>query len=914
MAIGRSFGEVWAVLISVLGVLSTALGSLAAEPPASVIKPVTATASSSYNADMGPEKTIDGSGLDPNDGHSTLETTMWLSAASTPLPAWIQYEFDAPHRLKEMWVWNSNQTMESLFGFGAESVMVDYSTDAVKWATLSDVQFARAPGKAAYVHNTIVDFAGVMAKYVRLTIHSTWGSLLSQGGLSEVRFFRSPVTVVVDDFESYTNDSPHRLYETWIDGIGYAGQAGNGSGAAAGHDISARGTPYTTIVETTIVQSGRQAMPLSYNNTKPPFYSQVERTFAAPEDWTAGDPNVLSLWFRGKSSNAPGLLYMALEDAAGKNTGAVHENLQAVLLEEWQQWQIDLKVFCDGDVNLQDVKKLSLGVGDRLNPEPAGTGILCIDDIEVQRATSNLDHPPAVSRQGSIIEWGIQRIDSSLSHDHYTAVAAGIFHSLALKRDGSIVGWGNNEYGRATPPAGQDFTAIGVGTFHSLALKKDGSIVGWGDNGSRQATPPAGQDFTAIAAGKVHSLALKKDGSIVGWGYNMDIVGNWIGQATPPTGKDFIAIAACIDYSLALRKDGSIVGWGDDGSVQATPPMGNDFTAIATGGFHSLALKRDGSIVGWGANTWGQATPPTGNDFTAIAAGTFHSLALKKDGSIVGWGNNSYGQATPPAGNDFKAIAAGEFRSLALKKDGPIVSWGYDEYGKTTPPDAKDFTAIAAGEEHSLALRKDGLLVSWGDDEFGQATPPAGNDFVAGAAGIDHGLALKEDGSIVGWGSNYRWSSPSQKDVWAGQASPPAGNDFTAIAAGGYHSLALKKDGSIVGWGANEDGQATPPAGNNFTAIAAGIYHSLALKKDGSIVGWGANWDGQATPPAGNDFTAIAAGGYHSLALKKDGSIVGWGANWHGQANPPPGNDFVAIAAGEDFSLAIRREEPVPAP
>ncbi|MBN1506491.1 MAG: discoidin domain-containing protein, partial [Sedimentisphaerales bacterium] len=207
MAIGRSFGGVWAASISLWAVLGIALVSLAAEPPASVVRPIAASASSSYNADMGPEKTIDGSGLDPNDGHSTLETAMWLSAADAPLPAWIQYEFDAPYALKEMWVWNSNQPMESVFGFGAKSVMVEYSTDGVKWTQGSDVEFARAPGRAAYAHNTTVDLGGVTAKYVRLTIQSNWGGLVAQCGLSEVRFFCCPPeeTVVVDDFEGYTN-------------------------------------------------------------------------------------------------------------------------------------------------------------------------------------------------------------------------------------------------------------------------------------------------------------------------------------------------------------------------------------------------------------------------------------------------------------------------------------------------------------------------------------------------------------------------------------------------------------------------------------------------------------------------------------------------------------------------------------
>ncbi len=44
----------------------------------------------------------------------------------------------------------------------------------------------------AYEHDTAVDLGGVVAKYVRLTINSAWGSL-PQAGLAEVRFFSVPV-------------------------------------------------------------------------------------------------------------------------------------------------------------------------------------------------------------------------------------------------------------------------------------------------------------------------------------------------------------------------------------------------------------------------------------------------------------------------------------------------------------------------------------------------------------------------------------------------------------------------------------------------------------------------------------------------------------------------------------------------
>jgi len=153
------------------------------------IKSITATASSS-GAGTSPGKTVDGSGLDNNDGHSITGTDMWLSAGTQP--NWIQYQFDKVYTLHELWVWNWNQTAEPYVGFGAKTVRIEYSADGTIWTPLEGVpEFAQAPGQPGYTANTIVSFAGVSAKYVKLTIDKNW-SVAPQTGLSEVRFFYIP--------------------------------------------------------------------------------------------------------------------------------------------------------------------------------------------------------------------------------------------------------------------------------------------------------------------------------------------------------------------------------------------------------------------------------------------------------------------------------------------------------------------------------------------------------------------------------------------------------------------------------------------------------------------------------------------------------------------------------------------------
>jgi hypothetical protein len=165
--------------------------SFTVEPYSYRLTPVAATASS-FQPGMTPTNTINGSGLNAEDQHGTNLQEMWMTAGETP--AWIQYEFDKVYKLDKMLVWNSNQAIEGFLGFGAKSVVVETSEDGQTWTVLEGVsEFAKASGAATYTANTTVDFAGAMARFVKITISGNWGGMATQTGLAEVRFFYAPV-------------------------------------------------------------------------------------------------------------------------------------------------------------------------------------------------------------------------------------------------------------------------------------------------------------------------------------------------------------------------------------------------------------------------------------------------------------------------------------------------------------------------------------------------------------------------------------------------------------------------------------------------------------------------------------------------------------------------------------------------
>ncbi|MCH7920027.1 MAG: discoidin domain-containing protein, partial [Planctomycetes bacterium] len=161
--------------------------SFTTEPLSIPIINIAATASSSFGASVA-ENTINGSGL-VDDLHGTSAIDMWIS---TGIPATIEYAFDRAYKLHEMWVWNSNQTIEPFIGFGAKDVVIEHSLDGENWSVLEGVgPLAQASGMADYAHNTTIEFGAAVARYVRMTVNSVQG-FAPQASLSEVRFFSIP--------------------------------------------------------------------------------------------------------------------------------------------------------------------------------------------------------------------------------------------------------------------------------------------------------------------------------------------------------------------------------------------------------------------------------------------------------------------------------------------------------------------------------------------------------------------------------------------------------------------------------------------------------------------------------------------------------------------------------------------------
>jgi hypothetical protein len=455
--------------------------SFTVEPFSYPVTGVIATASSSSQANTGPEKTVDGSGLNANDQHSSLGEDGWVS--NNGPSAWIQYDLGKPYKLDKMLVWNSNQGLELVLGLGAKDVLIECSLDGAGWTPVGTFEFAQATGSDDYEANTTVDFADSAARFVKLTISSNWGGVLPQYGLSEVRFYSIPVLarepqpasgaanvhpqvvmswrasreagshsvyvgtdanavadgtvepttvaqaqcdfaadldqtyywkvvevnqaenpiswagpvwnfstatfIVLDDFESYTNDSPNRVFQTWTDGAGFSpddffpnGDSGNGTGSLVGYDPT-----LGDIMETTYFYGPSQSMPLYYDNSAAPKISEAVRMLDPARDttdWTKYGLTTLVLWFRGDPANGAAPVYVKIN-----NTKKLYNNGAAVTTTPvWKPFQIDLASVPVAD--LKAVKTLTIGVGDG---SVGGTGTILFDEIRLYATAPQMAVP-----------------------------------------------------------------------------------------------------------------------------------------------------------------------------------------------------------------------------------------------------------------------------------------------------------------------------------------------------------------------------------------------------------------------------------------------------------------------------------------------------------------------------------------
>jgi hypothetical protein len=182
--------------------------------------------------------------------------------------------------------------------------------------------------------------------------------------------FTTQEYLVVDDFESYNEiaegqEGSNLVYLTWIDG--YANPSTNGS--TTGYFEAFQPT-----METNIVHSGNQSVPIFYNNITAGISEVTVSTNSLPigPDWASVSPEFLSIWFYGDPNNAEtDQMYVEIDGSRTTYDGDL-------IQDDWQQWSIDLT---SPGINLANVGTLTIGFE---STGATGTsGKVIFDDIQL---------------------------------------------------------------------------------------------------------------------------------------------------------------------------------------------------------------------------------------------------------------------------------------------------------------------------------------------------------------------------------------------------------------------------------------------------------------------------------------------------------------------------------------------------
>ncbi len=172
-------------------------------------------------------------------------------------------------------------------------------------------------------------------------------------------------------------------------------------------------------------------------------FSGVQITGTVTGQWQAQDIGILG--------NSAEPMYVAIANSNGTSGVVVHDEPAPTQIDTWTEWRIGLQQFADQGVNLADVDSISVGLGDKTNPQPSGTGIMYFDDIGLFPG-----RPAPVAKQANSIFEAEEADVLGLSWRTYRdATSSGGTHIGSNEGDGSN--------GNAAPGddwvLGYDFTA-----------------------------------------------------------------------------------------------------------------------------------------------------------------------------------------------------------------------------------------------------------------------------------------------------------------------------------------------------------------------------------------------------------------------------------------------------------------------
>jgi hypothetical protein len=371
-------------------------------------------------------------------------------------------------------------------------------------------------------------------------------------------------------------------------------------------------------------------------------FSDVTITGTVTGQWQSQDIGI--------TSNAAEQLYVVVEDSVGKSKVVEHPDPNAAQLDTWQEWNIDLAEVGAAGVNLQNVKRMYIGVGNRVTPTLGGSGMLYIDDIRLYRPRC---------------------VPSMLKPD------ADIAEPYDCKVDYKDLDVLAHEWLFETPLQVWDYRAAYWDARYTGA---------WGGDGVAMRDGLATAGYTVLNADQLKTwmdarIADKKSSVVV---FCLDIVPETVGETMDPncTARKYLDAGGKIvwyaDWPLYYvgHPDGTRTTWGSAG---ASDILGFNASSGPNDSYDVVAITAVGA--GWGLTTTWQSRRPTSPTITS----NLTPLATTSAGSAAAWakhfvpGDRARGfvriwdtTGTPPVADVISVAESSGALAADLNEDGAV--------------------------------------------------------------------------------------------------------------------------------------------------------------------------------------------------------------------------------------------------
>ncbi len=211
-----------------------------------------------------------------------------------------------------------------------------------------------------------VDWRTIKAgtNYLEITRLKPYGSMMLSnwsihGGPIDQALATTENCETIDDFDLYPDTG--RLHNNWMESAGTA--------------------TYVSIDSNNAFKN--QSMEMVFDDSSPPYYSEVERNFEQAQDWSSDEPRALHFYIQKDEMSPPiaDIKYVEISDANGQTAFVSYNEL--IDEPELLAYIIPMEEFAVGGVDLSQVTRIALGFGDKQGGAPGGSGVVYFDYIRV---------------------------------------------------------------------------------------------------------------------------------------------------------------------------------------------------------------------------------------------------------------------------------------------------------------------------------------------------------------------------------------------------------------------------------------------------------------------------------------------------------------------------------------------------